>query len=91
MKPSKGIIPIVIVGFFVFLTGCATFEKGGGERVRLKELRIKPLPESEWTARKQLLDVVATVGQYNLVSMMLNTFGVQLEDPKKPRFPDKQR
>ena len=28
---------------------------------------------------KQLMDVVFTVGQYNLVSMALNTFGVQLD------------
>jgi 4-carboxymuconolactone decarboxylase len=35
---------------------------------------------------KQLLDVVMTVGQYNLVSMFLNTCGVQL-DPKLVGFP----
>jgi 4-carboxymuconolactone decarboxylase len=29
---------------------------------------------------EQLMDVVFTVGQYNLVSMALNTFGVQLDD-----------
>jgi alkylhydroperoxidase family enzyme len=29
---------------------------------------------------KQLMDLVFTVGQYNLVSMALNTFGVQLDD-----------
>ena len=29
---------------------------------------------------QQLMDVVFTVGQYNLVSMALNTFGVQLDD-----------
>ena len=28
---------------------------------------------------QQLMDVVFTVGQYNLVSMALNTFGVQLD------------
>ena len=30
--------------------------------------------------KKQLMDVVFAVGQYNLVSMALNTFGVQLDD-----------
>ena len=35
---------------------------------------------------EQLIDVVFTVGQYNLVSMALNSFGVQL-DPGLPRFP----
>jgi len=29
---------------------------------------------------RQLMDVVFTVGQYNLVSMALNTFGVQLDE-----------
>ena len=29
---------------------------------------------------QQLMDVVFTVGQYNLVSMALNSFGVQLDD-----------
>lgn len=34
---------------------------------------------SERYTTKQLMDVVFTVGQYNLVSMALNTFGVQLD------------
>jgi alkylhydroperoxidase family enzyme len=34
----------------------------------------------------QLMDVVFTVGQYNLVSMALNTLGVQLEEGT-PGFP----
>jgi alkylhydroperoxidase family enzyme len=29
---------------------------------------------------QQLMDLVFTVGQYNLVSMALNTLGVQLEE-----------
>ena len=29
---------------------------------------------------QQLMDIVFTVGQYNLVSMALNTFGVQLDE-----------
>jgi alkylhydroperoxidase family enzyme len=32
---------------------------------------------------EQLMDVVFTVGQYNLVSMTLNTFGVQLDEGVK--------
>jgi alkylhydroperoxidase family enzyme len=36
---------------------------------------------------QQLIDVVMTVGQYNLVSMTLNTLGVQL-DPGVPGFPE---
>ena len=35
---------------------------------------------SEHYEIKQLMDLVFTVGQYNLVSMALNTFGVQLDD-----------
>lgn len=43
------------------------------------------LTDATWQAlgerydTKQLMDVVFTVGQYNLVSMALNTFGVQLD------------
>jgi alkylhydroperoxidase family enzyme len=36
---------------------------------------------------KQLVDLVFTVGQYNMVSMALNTLGVQPE-PGLPRLPD---
>jgi alkylhydroperoxidase family enzyme len=37
---------------------------------------------------EQLLDLLFTVGQYQLVSMALNTLGVQLE-PGAPRFPER--
>jgi alkylhydroperoxidase family enzyme len=37
---------------------------------------------------QQLIDLVFTVGQYNLVSMALNTLGVQL-DEGIPGFPEK--
>ncbi len=36
---------------------------------------------------QQLMDLIFTVGQYNLVSMALNTLGVQPE-PGAPRFPE---
>ena len=35
---------------------------------------------SERYSTQELMDLVFTVGQYNLVSMALNTFGVQLDD-----------
>jgi len=35
---------------------------------------------SEHFTTQQLMDLVFTVGQYNLVSMALNSFGVQLDD-----------
>ena len=38
---------------------------------------------------QQMMDVVFTVGQYNLVSMALNSFSVQLDDATT-RFPDVQ-
>ena len=38
---------------------------------------------SEHLDKKQLMDLVFTVGQYNLVSMALNTLGVQ-PDPGLP-------
>ena len=41
--------------------------------------------QAAWSER-QLMDLVFTVGQYSLVSMALNTFGVQLE-PDTEQFP----
>ena len=42
---------------------------------------------AEQYSTQQLMDLVFTVGQYNLVSMALNTLGVQLE-PETAGFPD---
>lgn len=42
---------------------------------------------SRYYDKKQLMDVVFTVGQYNMVSMALNTFGVQL-DSRLSGFPE---
>ena len=53
MKSFKGILLIITSVLFVFLIGCATLDKGDGERVRLKEPRIKPLAESECNAEQQ--------------------------------------
>jgi len=36
---------------------------------------------------EQMMDLLFTIGQYNLVSMVLNSLGVQL-DERLPRFPD---
>ena len=38
---------------------------------------------SERYTTQQLMDVVFTVGQYNMVSMALNSFGVQLDNGVK--------
>tara|TARA_B100001250_G_scaffold377415_1_gene366491 strand:- start:326 stop:745 length:420 start_codon:yes stop_codon:yes gene_type:complete len=35
---------------------------------------------SAYFSQEQMMDVVFTVGQYNLVSMALNSFGVQLDE-----------
>jgi alkylhydroperoxidase family enzyme len=39
---------------------------------------------SEHYSRNQMMDIVAAVGGYTLVSMMLNSFGVQLDDSLEP-------
>ena len=52
----------------------------------------KFVDDSTWAAlaaswnQQQLMDIVFTVGQYTLVSMALNTFGVQIEDDTE-QFP----
>ena len=40
----------------------------------------------ELRAREQIMDLIFTVGQYTLLSMALNSLGVQL-DENTPRFP----
>ena len=52
------------------------------------------ITDSTWQALaeelslEQLMDLIFTVGQYNLVSMALNTLGVQPE-PGLPRLPER--
>ncbi len=41
---------------------------------------------SDFYQTEQLIDLIFTVGQYNLVSMALNSLGVQL-DERLPKFP----
>ena len=53
MKSVKGLLLFIVLGVFLSAIGCATIGKGSGERVRLKEPRIKPLAESEWTEEQQ--------------------------------------
>jgi len=53
MKSVKGTLILIFLGVFLSAVGCATTNKGGGERVRLKEPRIKPLAESECNAEQQ--------------------------------------
>lgn len=36
---------------------------------------------------EQILDLIFTIGQYNLVSMALNSLGVQLESGERPELP----
>ncbi len=51
------------------------------------------IADATWTAlaqtysMQQMMDLVFTVGQYNLVSMALRSFGVELDDGLEP-FPD---
>ena len=55
MKSLKSILSLIVLGLFLSAIGCAAINKGGDERVRLKEPRIKPLAESEWNAEQQKL------------------------------------
>ena len=43
---------------------------------------------AERYSTKQLMDVVFAVGQYHIVSMALNSFGVQFEPETTERFPE---
>ena len=55
MKLFNSILMVIVFGVCISFTGCATVNKSGDERVRLKEPRIKPLAESEWNAEQQKL------------------------------------
>jgi len=78
MKLFKRILSVIILGFIVILLGCATLEKGTGERVRLKEPRIKPLGESEWNAEQQrILNQFKAPGR-----RMINLYPTMANNPK---------
>lgn len=78
MHLFKRILSVIILGFLVVLLGCATLEKGTGERVRLKEPRIKPLAESEWNAEQQrILNQFKAPGR-----RMINLYPTMANHPK---------
>jgi 4-carboxymuconolactone decarboxylase len=78
MKLFKRILSVIILGFLIMLLGCATLEKGTGERVRLKEPRIKPLAESEWNAEQQrILNQFKAPGR-----RMINLYPTMANNPK---------
>jgi len=78
MHLFKRILSAIIIGFLVVLLGCATLEKGTGERVRLKEPRIKPLAESEWNAEQQrILNQFKAPGR-----RMINLYPTMANHPK---------
>lgn len=70
----KHFLFLIIVGAFLFFTGCATCNQDEGERIRLKEPRIKPLTESEWnTEQKQILRPLKRGGRViNVLATMAN-------------------
>ncbi len=78
MNLFKRIFSVAILGFLIILLGCATLEKGSGERVRLKEPRIKPLAESEWNAEQQrILSQFKAPGR-----RMINLYPTMANNPK---------
>ena len=46
----------------------------------MTQSHAKIKPHDGRMIQKQMMDVVFTVGQYNLVSMALNSFGVQADE-----------
>ena len=53
MKSFIGPFAVIGLGILLFLIGCSSLREGGQERVRLKEPRVKPLAESEWTEEQR--------------------------------------
>lgn len=54
MRVCRGAFLVIVFGVLFCLMGCATMQKGD-ERVRLKDPRIKPLPESQANAEAMKL------------------------------------
>lgn len=73
----------------LLVRGPSSAEWDDGDRLLLAAtdelIENKFIGDETWAAlgarwnRRQLMDIVFTVGQYTLVSMALNTFGVQIE------------
>ena len=75
MKAFKSILPLIILGIFLSAIGCATINKVSGERVRLKEPRIKPLAESERNTEQQAL-------LNRIKGRMINLYPTMANSPK---------
>ena len=74
------------------LVACSS-KGGGGKKVRIAAASNLQKAFTELAKAfdsKQLLDILTTIGGYRMVSMALNTFGVQLEE-KAERFPPSLR
>jgi len=90
MKSFKGILAVIILGCFVLVSGCSTLEKGSGERVQLKERRIKPLAASQWNAEQErilsplkmpdgrIFNVFSTLANHPTLMAKYDSFGLYL-------------
>ena len=71
------LLTAIIIGGLFAITGCASVNGTRNERVRLKEPRISPLPESQWTdEQKQILEPLRVNGR------MLNLFPTLVRNPE---------
>jgi 4-carboxymuconolactone decarboxylase len=75
MNSSKGILSIIMLGFLVLAIDGAALAQGSGERVRLKEPRIKPLAESERNTEQQAL-------LNRIKGRMINLYPTMANNPK---------
>jgi len=77
MKSFIGFFAVIGIGILFCQLGCASLKEGGQERVRLKEPRIKPLTESEWTEeQRKILTPLKRDGR------TLNIFATGARHPK---------
>jgi len=71
VKIPKRLVSIAI-GLLLSVGGCVQIGKNGPERVRLKEPRIKPLVESEWTEEQaKILNASRVSGKLLNVSLTM--------------------
>ena len=77
MKSFIALFAVLGIGILLCQVGCASLKMGGQERVRLKEPRIKPLAEPEWTEeQRKILTPLKRDGR------TLNIFGTIGRHPK---------
>jgi 4-carboxymuconolactone decarboxylase len=90
MRSIRAILSLVLFGPLVALMGCAPPTEGGEESLRLREPRIYPIPESEWSEEQRqaltplkredghVINLYTTLIRYPELSQSWSDFGAHV-------------